>query len=90
MSNPREIENLKTVIERHEKVIEKLEIERTNKIKELKELETLKKELEEIELEKIDEAIAIIPKEILLSYFFKICLSINKISKRKKSLWKMC
>ena len=39
MSNPREI---KTVIERHEKVIEKLEIERTNKIKELKELETLK------------------------------------------------
>ena len=39
MSNPREI---KSVIERHEKLIEKLEIERTNKIKELKELETLK------------------------------------------------
>ena len=27
MSNPKEIENLKRVIERHEKVIEKLEIE---------------------------------------------------------------
>ena len=39
MSNPREI---KSVIERHEKLIEKLEIERTNKIKQLKELETLK------------------------------------------------
>ena len=44
MSNPKGIENLKekenlkTVTERHEKVIEKLEIERMNKIKELKEL----------------------------------------------------
>ena len=42
MSNPREIErqkeieNIKTVIERHEKVIEKLKMERRNKIKELK------------------------------------------------------
>ena len=48
MSNSKEIENLETVIERHEKVIEKLEIERINKIKELKELETTKKELEEL------------------------------------------
>ena len=58
ISSPKEIENLKEtenleiVIERHEKVIEKLEIERMNKIKELKELETTKKELEEIEIEK--------------------------------------
>ena len=42
MSNPREIErqkeieNIKTVIERHEKVIEKLKMEGRNKIKELK------------------------------------------------------
>ena len=48
MSNSKEIENLETVIERHEKVIEKLEIERINKIKELKEIETTKKELEEL------------------------------------------
>ena len=54
MSNPKEIqtlkriENLETVIERHEKVIEKLQIERINKIKELKELETTKTGLEEL------------------------------------------
>ena len=40
MSNPKEIENLETVIDGHEKITEKLEIERINKIKELKELET--------------------------------------------------
>ena len=33
MTNPKEIENLETVIERHEKVIEKLELEIINKIK---------------------------------------------------------
>ena len=33
MTNPKEIENLETVIERHEKVIEKLELEIMNKIK---------------------------------------------------------
>ena len=65
MSNPKEIENLETVIEIHEKVIEKLEIERINKTTELKDLETTKKELEELEMEKINETIAIIPKEIL-------------------------
>ena len=43
MSNPKEIEYLETVIERYEKLIEKLELERINKIKELKELETKKK-----------------------------------------------
>ena len=43
ISNLTETENLETVIERHEKVIEKLETERINKIKELKELETTKK-----------------------------------------------
>ena len=49
MSNPKEIEtqkeieNLETVIERHEKFIEKLEIQIINKIKELEELETTKK-----------------------------------------------
>ena len=46
MSDPKEIENqnVETVIERHEKVIENPEIERINKTKELKELETIKKE----------------------------------------------
>ena len=71
MSNPKEKENLETVIERHEKVIEKLQIERINKIKELKEIETTKKELEELEIEKINETIAIIPKEIFLPYFIR-------------------
>ena len=33
MTNPKEIENLETVIERHEKVIENLELEIINKIK---------------------------------------------------------
>ena len=69
MSNPKERENLETVIERHEKVIEKLEIERIDKIKELKELETTKKELKDLEIEKINETIANIPKEIPLPYF---------------------
>ena len=62
ISNPTETENLETVKERHEKVIEKLETERINKIKELKELETTKKELEELLIKKINETIAIIPK----------------------------
>ena len=62
MSNQKETENLETVIERHEKLIENLEIERMNKIKELKELETTKKELEELEIEETNEIIAIIPK----------------------------
>ena len=44
MSNRKEIENLEAVIERHEKVIEKLEVERINRIKELKEIEITKKE----------------------------------------------
>ena len=43
MTKPKEIENLETVIESHEKVIEKLEIEKINSIKELKKLETTKK-----------------------------------------------
>ena len=37
MLNPKEIENPEAVTERHEKVIEKLEIERINKMKQLKE-----------------------------------------------------
>ena len=41
--NVKEIENLETVIEIHEKIIEKLEIERINTIKELKDLETTTK-----------------------------------------------
>ena len=45
MSNAKEIENLETVIERHEKMIEKLEIERINKTKQLKELKTTKKRI---------------------------------------------
>ena len=43
ISDPKEIENLenlKIVTDRYEKVIEKLEIERINKIKRLEELET--------------------------------------------------
>ena len=71
MSNPKERENLETVIERHEKVIEKLEIERIDKIKELKELETTKKEFKDLGIEKINETIANIPKEILLPYFWR-------------------
>ena len=43
MSNPKEIENMETVIRRHDKIIGKLEIEKINKVKELKELETTKK-----------------------------------------------
>ena len=42
MLNPKEIENPEAVTERHEKVIEKLEIERINKMKQLKEWETTK------------------------------------------------
>ena len=42
MSNPKEIVNIETIMERHEKVIGKLEIERISKIKELKELEAKK------------------------------------------------
>ena len=45
MSNAKEIENLETVIERHGKMIEELEIERINKIKQLKELKTTKKRI---------------------------------------------
>ena len=41
--NPKEIENLETVIEMHEKVMKKLQIEWINKIKEPKEIETTKK-----------------------------------------------
>ena len=41
--NLKERENLKTVIERYEKVIEKLEIQRIKKLRKLKELETKKK-----------------------------------------------
>ena len=76
VSNPREIENLKgiksleTVIERHEKVIEKLEIKRINKIKELKELETTKKGLEELEKEKTNETTVNVPKEMLFKEIF--------------------
>lgn len=33
MPNPKEMENLDTVVERHEKVIKKLEIEIINKMK---------------------------------------------------------
>ena len=62
IENPNKTENLETVIERNEKVIEKLWIEKINKIKELKELEETKKELEELEIENIIETIAIIPK----------------------------
>ena len=35
-------------------------------------------------MEKINETIAIIPKEILFSEFYKIFLSINRSSKRKQ------
>ena len=52
IENPKEIETLEAVIERHEKVIKKLEIEKMNKIKERKELETTKKEFEELGIEK--------------------------------------
>ena len=96
MPNPRVIENLKgienleTVIEWHKKAIEKLEIERIWTLKKLKELETLKNGLELLEKEKINVAIINIPEEVLLTYFFKICLLINKSTKRKNSLWKMC
>ena len=86
IENPKEIEKLETVIERHEKVIKKLEIEKINKKKELKELETTRKELQELEIEKINEAIAIIPQEIFLPYFLRhVCQLINQ-AKGKKSL----
>ena len=86
MSNPRAIENTKqkknveTVIERHKKVIEKLEIERINKIKELKELETTattKKELQKVEIEKVNETVAIIPKEILSPYVLAMFVNLK-------------
>ena len=73
VSNPREIENLKgiknleTVIERHKKVIEKLEIKRINKIKEL---ETTKKGLEELKKEKTNEIAGNVPKEMLFKEIF--------------------
>ena len=86
--NPKEIEKLEKVRERHKKVIEKVEIERINKIKELKELETIKKELRELKMEKINETIAIIPKEILFSDFIKYFLLVSKSSKRKKKYLK--
>ena len=67
IENPKEIENLETIIERNEKVIQKLEIEKINKMKELEEIETTKKELEEIE--KTNETIEILKcsKEMLLT-----------------------
>ena len=40
LQNPEEIQNLETVTERYEKLIEKLEIGNKYKIKELKELKT--------------------------------------------------
>ena len=67
--NLKERENLKTVIERYEKVIEKLEIQRIKKNKKTKGTRNKKKELEELEIEIINETIANIPKEILLTYF---------------------
>ena len=86
IENPKEIENIETVIERHEKVIEKLEIEKINKIKELKELETTKIELEKLEIEKINETIAIAPKVILLPYFLRhVCQLINQAKEKKVS-----
>ena len=45
MPNPKEIENLETVIERNEKVIGKLEIERINETKKLEEIETATKRI---------------------------------------------
>ena len=82
-SNPKERENLETVIEGHEKVIEKLELKRINEIKELKEVEAIKKELEELEIEKINEAISNIPKEILLQYFLRYVFQlIKKVSEK--------
>ena len=43
MLDPKETENLETVLERLETVIKKLEIERISKIKELEELEITQK-----------------------------------------------
>ena len=80
----KEIENLETVIERHGKVIEKLERERINKIKELNELEATKKELEELEIEKINETVANIPQK-KITIFFNICFSINKTQAKEKN-----
>ena len=59
---------------------------RINKIKELKELETTttKKELEELEIEKINKAIAIIPKEIVLPYLLKYVCQLIKQAKEKE------
>ena len=84
MSNPKEIEKLEKVRERHKKVIEKVEIERRNKIKELKELETIKKELRELKMEKINKTIASIPKEILFPYFIRyFCQLIDQAKENK-------
>ena len=86
MSNPKEIEKLEKVRERHKKVIEKVEIERINKIKKLKELKTTKKELGELEMEKINKTIAIIPKETLFPYFIRYFCQLIDQAKEKKYL----
>ena len=79
----KEIENLETVIERHGKVIEKLERDRINKIKELNELEATKKELEKLEIEKINETVANIPQKKLL-YFLTYVFQLIKRKQKKK------
>ena len=61
--------------------MEKLEIERISKIKELEEIEAIKKRIRRT-IKNINETVNI-PKEMLLTCFFKTCLSINKTSKRK-------
>ena len=82
MSNPKEIENLETVIERHEKSNKKLEIDKINKIKEVKELETTKKELKELVIEKTNEAI--FRKETILPYFLRYVWQLMNQAKDKK------
>ena len=71
-------------MERHEKLIEKLETENINQIKKLKEIETKKKELEELETEKTNETTAIIPKEVRLPYFSRYVFQLINQAREKK------
>ena len=73
-------------MERHEKLIEKLETENINQIKKLKEIERKKKELEELETEKVNETTAIIPKEVLLPYFSRYVFQLINQAREKKSI----
>ena len=81
MSNPKITENQKTRTSRNSNKMAWKTRNRKNK----QNKRCSKKELKE----KINETTANVPKEVLLKCFFEIGLPIDKLSKRKKNLWKM-